>query len=65
MSRVGGEFLGSATDGTFTLSTSIGVFRGTYSVSGQTMFLKVSKKPFFVPCAAIEARLAVYAKEFK
>jgi hypothetical protein len=41
----------------------VGDFRGTYSISGQTIFLEVADKPFFVPCGAIEARLAAYVKE--
>jgi hypothetical protein len=61
--RAGGEFLGSATEGTFTLGTPVGVFRGTYSIAGQTIFLEVADKPFFVPCGAIETRLAAYVKE--
>ncbi|HEY7696815.1 MAG TPA: hypothetical protein VIE88_00290 [Vicinamibacteria bacterium] len=61
--RAGGEFLGSATEGTFSLSTPVGAFRGTYWIAGQTIFLEVADKPFFVPCGAIEARLAAYVKE--
>lgn len=61
--RAGGEFLGSATEGRFSLSTPVGAFRGTYSIAGQTIFLEVADKPFFVPCGAIEARLAAYVKE--
>lgn len=63
--RAGGELTGSANGGTFSLSTSIGAFQGTYTVSGQTIFLEVAAKPFFVPCRAIEARLAAYLKESK
>ena len=61
--RAGGELTGSATEGTFSLSTPVGVFHGTYSIAGQTIFLEVADKPFFVPCGAIEARLAAYVKE--
>ena len=61
--RAGGELRGSATAGTFSLSTPVGAFHGAYTISGQTIFLEVADKPFFVPCGAIEARLAAYIKE--
>lgn len=61
--RAGGELIGSASDGAFSLSTPVGSFRGTYSISGQTIFLEVLEKPFFVPCGTIEARLAAYVRE--
>jgi hypothetical protein len=61
--RAGGELTGSATSGNFTLSTPVGAFHGGYTISGQTIFLEVADKPFFVPCGAIEARLAAYIKE--
>ncbi len=61
--RAGGDLTGSATEGTFSLSTPVGAFRGTYSISGQTIFLEVADKPLFVPCGTIEARLAAYVKE--
>ena len=61
--RAGGELTGSATDGVFSLSTSVGAFRGSYAISRQTIFLEVADKPFFIPCRAIEARLAAYVKE--
>jgi hypothetical protein len=61
--RAGGDLTGSATAGVFSLSTPVGAFRGDYTISGQTIFLEVADKPFFVPCGAIEARLAAYVKE--
>ncbi len=60
--QAGGELTGSATEGTFSLSTPVGRFHGTYTISGQTIFLEVVDKPFFVPCGTIEARLAAYVK---
>jgi hypothetical protein len=62
VSRAGGRFEGSSTEGIFVLSTPVGTFRGDYSIAGQTIFLVVTEKPFFVPCGAIEARLAEYVK---
>jgi hypothetical protein len=61
--RAGGDMTGSSTDGAFSLPSPIGAFRGTYRVSGQTIFLEVLDKPFFVPCGTIEARLSAYIKE--
>ena len=61
--RAGGELTGSATGGRFALSTPVGAFRGDYTISGQTIFLEVADKPFFVPCGTIEARLAAYVEE--
>jgi hypothetical protein len=63
LGRAGGELRGSATEGAFSLSTPVGAFHGTYAVTGQSIVLEVTDKPFFVPCAAIEARLASYVKE--
>lgn len=62
VSRAGGSFTGSASEGSFVLSTPIGSFRGTYAVSGQTLVLEVHNRPFFVPCSAIETKLAEYIR---
>ena len=61
--RAGGDFAGSSSGGTFSLSTPVGTFRGTYAIWEQTIYLEVTDKPFFVPCGAIEARLAAYVKD--
>ncbi len=61
--EAGGEITGSASEGAFSLSTPVGAFRGSYTISEQTIFLEVTDKPFFVPCGTIEARLASYVKE--
>ncbi len=63
VSRAGGSFTGSSREGSFVLSTPVGIFRGTYTVSGQTIFLEVADKPFFVPCSAIEMKLAEYIRD--
>jgi hypothetical protein len=65
LERAGGEISGEVTEGRFSLPTPIGAFRGTYSVSGQIIFLDLTDKPFVVPCRAIESRLAAYVKEMK
>jgi hypothetical protein len=60
--RAGGSFVGSNEEGTFSLPTRVGTFRGTYEVIGNTLVIAVSGKPFFVPCGAIEAKLAEYVR---
>jgi hypothetical protein len=62
VASAGGTFDGSSTDGTFALATPVGSFRGTYRIERSTIFLEVADRPFFVPCGAIEARLAEYVK---
>jgi len=61
--RAGGELTGTASGGEFSLATPVGAFRGSYTISGQTIVLEVREKPFFVPCGTIEARLSSYIKE--
>jgi hypothetical protein len=58
--KAGGSFLGSASDGTFNLSTPVGDFKGYYQISGGTILLEITDKPLFVPCSAIEAKLHDY-----
>jgi hypothetical protein len=60
--KAGGNMTGSEREGSFLLSTPVGTFSGTYEVSGQTIVLEVGDKPFFVPCSAIESRLAEYIR---
>jgi hypothetical protein len=62
LSRAGGSLSGSASEGVFHLPTVIGNFRGTYAVSGQTCYLEVHSKPFFVRCRAIETKLDEYIR---
>lgn len=61
--QAGGRFDGSAGSGTFSLPTPIGAFEGTWSVVGQSIVIEVTTKPFFVPCSAIESRLADYVRD--
>lgn len=60
--KVGGSFVGSASDGSFHLPTPVGEFKGYYQVSGRVILLEVTDKPFFVPCSAIESTLRDYVK---
>ena len=62
VTEAGGRFEGSDTAGEFALPTPIGRFEGDYLVEGQTLWIEVTNKPFFVPCSAIEAKLRDYVK---
>lgn len=57
MNDAGGQFDGSDAVGSFVLPTPIGQFGGSYTVDKNTIWVEVSDKPIFVPCAAIEAKL--------
>lgn len=63
VSAAGGELTGSSSEGAFFLGSPAGDFRGRYEISGQTILLEVTEKPFFVPCGMIEARLAAFVKD--
>ena len=58
VAQAGGSFVGSNEAGTFSIPTPVGIFRGTYEVIGVSLVIDVSEKPFFVPCGAIETKLA-------
>lgn len=61
--RAGGSFEGSTSDGSFHLPTPVGEFKGYYQISGGTILLEVTDKPFFVPCSAIESKLRDYVED--
>jgi hypothetical protein len=61
--RAGGTLSGSEVEGSFVLPTPVGQFKGSYSVSGQTIAIDVSDKPAFVPCGLVEARLSQFVKD--
>ena len=62
LAGAGGTLTGSTEQGSFSLGTPVGQFRGTYRVEVSTIVLEVTDKPFFVSCGAIEAALAPYLK---
>ena len=50
----GGNFNGDANSGDFTVSVFGNKIVGNYGVSGQTLSINITDKPFIVPCSAIE-----------
>jgi hypothetical protein len=53
----GGNFNGDTNSGDFNVSVFGNKIVGNYSVSGQTMHINITDKPFMVPCSAIESFL--------
>lgn len=53
----GGEFNGDSTNGVFNVSVLGNKIVGSYIVSGQTLHINITDKPFMVPCSAIEGFL--------
>jgi hypothetical protein len=60
--RVGGSFVGSVSEGSFHLPTSVGDFKGYYRVSEKVLLLEVTDKPFLVPCRVIQRKLRDYVR---
>lgn len=50
----GGSFTGDSNSGDFSVSVFGNRIVGAYSVSGQTLNINITDKPFIVPCSAIE-----------
>ena len=53
----GGDFNGNESGGDFTVSVFGNKIIGNYTVSGQTLHVAITDKPFMVPCSAIEGYL--------
>jgi hypothetical protein len=53
----GGNFSGDTTRGDFNVSVFGNKIVGNYTVSGQTLQINITDKPFMVPCNAIEGFL--------
>ena len=53
----GGNFTGDTQRGDFDVSVFGNKIVGNYSVSGQTLQINITDKPFMVPCSAIESFL--------
>lgn len=53
----GGNFNGDNNSGEFTVSVFGNKIAGNYTVSGQTLNVHITDKPFMVPCSAIESFL--------
>ena len=52
-----GIFNGDEHSGEFEVTVFGNTIKGNYSVSGQTLELTITHKPFFVPCSTIESFL--------
>ena len=57
MTEAGGSFEASGSAGSFVLPTPIGTFEGDYTIERGTIRVQVTRKPVFVPCSVIEAKL--------
>jgi len=53
----GGSFTGDDTGGAFDVTVIGNTIKGTYSVSGQNLLIRILSKPFFLPCNTIEGYL--------
>jgi hypothetical protein len=53
----GGNFTGDTNKGDFDVSVFGNTIVGNYTVSGQTLNINITDKPFIVPCSAIESFL--------
>ena len=53
----GGDFNGDTNSGEFNVSVFGNRIAGNYTVSGQTLNIHITDKPFMVPCSAIEGFL--------
>lgn len=53
----GGNFNGDTNSGEFNVSVFGNKIIGNYTVSGQTLNIAITDKPFMVPCSAIESFL--------
>lgn len=52
-----GTFNGDENAGDFEVTVFGNTIKGNYSVSGKTLNLIITHKPFFVPCSTIESLL--------
>ncbi len=52
-----GTFNGDENSGNFEVSVFGNTIKGNYSVTGHTLNLVITNKPFFVPCSTIESLL--------
>lgn len=53
----GGNFTGDTNSGDFNVAVFGNKIVGNYTVSGQTLNINITDKPFMVPCSAIEGFL--------
>lgn len=60
ISGIGGSLRPSGHSHDFVIPSRLGTFEGDLQFSGQTLVVRVTKKPRFVPCRVIEIKLAEY-----
>lgn len=53
----GGAVSGDERAGSIRVPTPVGDIVGEYTIAGDTIGFRITEKPFFVPCLAIEARV--------
>ncbi|MFL5810327.1 MAG: hypothetical protein ACJ749_12455 [Flavisolibacter sp.] len=53
----GGNFSGDTNGGNFNVSVFGNKIVGDYTVSGQSLVINITDKPFMIPCSAIESFL--------
>jgi hypothetical protein len=53
----GGAVTGDARGGSIRVPTPVGDIVGEYTISAEVITFRITEKPFFVPCQAIEARV--------
>lgn len=52
-----GTFNGNESNGNFIINTPVGNVQGAYTITGSTMHVSVTDKPFFVSCDMIKEEL--------
>ena len=60
ISAVGGTFTGDAEQGSFELSTPIGLVKGAYTIQEMIISIRIHSKPLFLSCGRIEEELRHY-----
>ncbi len=56
----GGGFQGDESSGQISLTMLIGTIAGEYTIAGDQLQLTITKKPFLVGCATIDATIRQY-----
>ena len=56
----GGAFTGNETAGSFSTPTPLGQIKGSYTITGSTINISITKKPMLLSCATIESQLRKY-----
>ena len=57
LTEKGGSFEEDGHQGSYSLTTPLGDFRGTFEATSETLSFVVIEKPFLVPCKTIERTL--------